>query len=103
MDLGQKRRHSYQSYTCALLLASWVLLPLTDALEESATKSLLPIDHVYSVDSSDFDHLIEARLNNSASNKLLSRQRRYLVFPEGSSFQMGKSSYGINYLPYSDL
>ncbi|XP_062124795.1 uncharacterized protein LOC133837897 [Drosophila sulfurigaster albostrigata] len=43
--------------------------------------------------SSDFEQLIEARLNKSASGTrqtevLLSRKRRYLVFPEGSSFQM---------------
>ncbi|KAH8359127.1 hypothetical protein KR093_004485, partial [Drosophila rubida] len=43
--------------------------------------------------SADFEQLIEARLNASASGTkqkeaLLSRKRRYLVFPEGSSFQM---------------
>ncbi|XP_068157355.1 uncharacterized protein [Drosophila tropicalis] len=45
--------------------------------------------------SSSLDQLIEAKLNESMSlstgsqaKELLSRKRRYLVFPEGSSFQM---------------
>lgn len=59
-----------------------------------------PLQNVENAGSSDLGKLIEAKLNESASRtmqtqELLSRKRRYLVFPEGSSFQMGKS------LPFS--
>ncbi|XP_017968475.1 uncharacterized protein LOC108659850 [Drosophila navojoa] len=53
-----------------------------------------PLLNVENAGSSDLEQLIEAKLNESASSRtmqtqeLLSRKRRYLVFPEGSSFQM---------------
>ncbi|KAH8414058.1 hypothetical protein KR222_003772, partial [Zaprionus bogoriensis] len=43
--------------------------------------------------SSDFEQLVEAKLNDTSNRELLSRQRRYLVFPEGSSFQVVYDEY----------
>lgn len=38
-----------------------------------------------------FNETSEENILNQNGEKILSRKRRYLVFPEGSSFQMGKS------------
>jgi len=81
--------------TLVLLLAN-----LADALKAGESIQLAtgsPSLGINNADSS-LEQLIEMRLNESASSsvqsnqsqELLSRKRRYLVFPEGSSFQMGK-------------
>ncbi|XP_017117235.1 uncharacterized protein LOC108139133 [Drosophila elegans] len=83
-----------------LLLAN--LSNLADALKDGESIQLPPGNpslNIKNVDSS-LEQLIEMRLNESESSSvqdrhshsqsqaLLSRKRRYLVFPEGSSFQM---------------
>ncbi|XP_037732547.1 uncharacterized protein LOC119563291 [Drosophila subpulchrella] len=79
--------------TSVLLLAN-----LADALKAGESIQLAtgsPSLGINNADSS-LEQLIEMRLNESASSsvqssqsqELLSRKRRYLVFPEGSSFQM---------------
>ncbi|XP_016987995.1 uncharacterized protein LOC108050710 [Drosophila rhopaloa] len=87
-----------------LLLLLVTLANLSDALKDGesiqlATGSGSPSLNINNADSS-LEQLIEMRLNESASSSssvqdrqsqsqaLLSRKRRYLVFPEGSSFQM---------------
>lgn len=93
-------------------LLALLLLGLVDALKagesiELGTAAGRPSLNINNEDSSSssnssdssLEQLIEMRLNESASSsvqgrqseELLSRKRRYLVFPEGSSFQMGKS------------
>ncbi|XP_016952261.1 uncharacterized protein LOC108026073 [Drosophila biarmipes] len=82
------------------VLTAVVLLSanLADALKTGESIQLAtgsPSLGINNADSS-LEQLIETRLNESASSsvqgsqsqELLSRKRRYLVFPEGSSFQM---------------
>ncbi|EDV53859.1 uncharacterized protein LOC6554833 [Drosophila erecta] len=83
------------------ILALLMLANLVDALKTGESIQLAtgspPSLHINNADSS-LEQLIEMRLNESASasvqnsqsasQELLSRKRRYLVFPEGSSFQM---------------
>lgn len=68
------------------------------AIELPTFGPLLNVDNADGSDgNSDFEQLIESKLNESArsqtmqTQELLSRKRRYLIFPEGSSFQMGES------------
>ncbi|KAH8294289.1 hypothetical protein KR054_010489 [Drosophila jambulina] len=81
-----------------------LLLSLANALKAgesielgAAASGSSPSLNINKEDSSSLEQLIEMRLNESASSssvqgrqseELLSRKRRYLVFPEGSSFQM---------------
>ncbi|XP_070063566.1 uncharacterized protein [Drosophila virilis] len=65
------------------------------AIELPTLRPLLNVDNADGSDgNSDFEQLIESKLNESArsqtiqTQELLSRKRRYLIFPEGSSFQM---------------
>lgn len=69
-----------------------LMVCLAEALKAGASVDLPYVAPVLNVEqsSSDFDHLVEAKLNDSSRREVLSRQRRYLVFPEGSSFQVGK-------------
>lgn len=69
-----------------------LLVCLAEALKAGAGVDSSYVAPVLNIDqsSSDFDHLVEAKLNDSSRREVLSRQRRYLVFPEGSSFQVGK-------------
>lgn len=106
MSFSQHRRIIPQNSASALIQLAVLLACLTDAVKIDAdvklseTEPLLNVEHGIHAGSLDFNHLIEAKLNDSSSAKLLSRQRRYLVFPEGSSFQMGKWSISFNNLPY---
>lgn len=84
MSFSQNKRILSRNSARALLQLAGLLVSLTDAVKI--------VEHGINAGSLDFDHLVEAKLNDSTSAKLLSRQRRYLVFPEGSSFQMGKWS-----------
>ncbi|KAH8363451.1 hypothetical protein KR084_010494 [Drosophila pseudotakahashii] len=83
---------------CWLLLLLANLANLASALKAGESIQLAtgsPSLGINNADSS-LEQLIEMRLNESAnpsvqssqSQELLSRKRRYLVFPEGSSFQM---------------
>lgn len=97
ISCSQHRRILPHNSARALIQLAGLLACLTDAVKIDAavklpdTAQLLNVENDgISAGSLDFEHLIEAKLNDSSSAKLLSRQRRYLVFPEGSSFQMGK-------------
>lgn len=98
MSFSQHRRILPQNSVSALIQLSGLLACLTDAVKIDAdvklaeTEPIMNVEHGIHAGSSDLNHLIEAKFNDSSSAKLLSRQRRYLVFPEGSSFQMGKWS-----------
>lgn len=88
------------------ILTLLIVANLVDALKTGESIQLAtgsqPSLSINNADDSSLEQLIEMRLNESASasyqnnqsasQELLSRKRRYLVFPEGSSFQMGKSS-----------
>ncbi|XP_033167422.1 uncharacterized protein LOC117145765 [Drosophila mauritiana] len=84
------------------LLTLLIVANLVDALKTGESIQLAtgsqPSLSINNADDSSLEQLIEMRLNESASasvqnsqsasQELLSRKRRYLVFPEGSSFQM---------------
>ncbi|KAH8414060.1 hypothetical protein KR222_003775 [Zaprionus bogoriensis] len=94
----QRGRSPSRSSACGpltlLLLLLFFSVCLADALKAGMDVELpvvvpmLNVEQAESTGSSDFEQLVEAKLNDSSSGQLLSRQRRYLVFPEGSSFQM---------------
>lgn len=69
-----------------------LMVCLAAAVEAGAGVDLPYVAPTLNVDKSnlDFDHLVEAKLNDSSREEVRSRQRRYLVFPEGSSFQVGE-------------
>ncbi|XP_017020167.1 uncharacterized protein [Drosophila kikkawai] len=79
-----------------LLLGLANALKAGESIELGAAAGSRPSLNINNEDSSSLEQLIEMRLNESASSsvqsrqseELLSRKRRYLVFPEGSSFQM---------------
>ncbi|XP_001359129.3 uncharacterized protein [Drosophila pseudoobscura] len=87
---------------CHGFLFAWALiLPCLDAAHGDELKASASVEHApaaipsLGLDNADssLEQLIELKLNESSrratqSNELLSRKRRYLVFPEGSSFQM---------------
>lgn len=79
-----------------------LLCCLADALKAGGgvdlpnTGGIPTAEQGYSASSSEFDQLVESKLNDSRSRDILSRQRRYLTFPEGSSFQVGKCSLLFN-------
>lgn len=100
ISCSQHRRILPQNSARALLQLAGLLACLANAVKIDADVKLLATENGINAGSLDFDHLIEAKLNDSSSAKLLSRQRRYLVFPEGSSFQMGKWSVWFKKLPY---
>ncbi|EDX14224.1 GD18293 [Drosophila simulans] len=84
------------------ILTLLIVANLVDALKTGESIQLAtgsqPSLSINNADDSSLEQLIEMRLNESASasvqnsqsasQELLSRKRRYLVFPEGSSFQM---------------
>lgn len=107
ISCSQHRRILPQSSASALIQLAGLLACLANAVDIHAAVKLPDTAQLLNVEndginprSLDFDHLIEAKLNDSSSAKLLSRQRRYLVFPEGSSFQMGKWNVWFKKLPY---
>ncbi|KAH8385850.1 hypothetical protein KR200_000410 [Drosophila serrata] len=67
-----------------------------ESIELGAASGSRPSLNINNEDSTSLEQLIEMRLNESSSSsvqgrqseELLSRKRRYLVFPEGSSFQI---------------
>ncbi|KAM8705713.1 hypothetical protein ACLKA7_010073 [Drosophila subpalustris] len=87
---NKSRRTDNPTAGCSLLLLLLVA-SLGNALKSNGDGGI-ELPTVGDV-SSDFEQLVEAKLNESLSgtrqtDELLSRKRRYLVFPEGSSFQM---------------
>lgn len=87
MSSGQQRDNTLQQAVLLLLLFS-----LADALKAGIGVDLPDTGPLLNVQQ-DFDQLVESKLNGTSSRDILSRQRRYLVFPEGSSFQVGKCSW----------
>lgn len=84
-----------------LIVFSHLGVILSDGLKAGGSIELAtgsPSLNINNDDSNSLEQLIEMRLNESQSasvqgrqsEELLSRKRRYLVFPEGSSFQIGK-------------
>ncbi|XP_062124794.1 uncharacterized protein LOC133837896 [Drosophila sulfurigaster albostrigata] len=106
MWIRNKRRNNTLAGCLLLSLLQWLELCLGDVLKGGGGIELATVSPLLSVAksavvsdvSSDFEQLIEAKLNESASGikpteNLLSRKRRYLLFPEGSSFQFVFDEY----------